>query len=68
MLFVGVSTLFLFQAVGEQRGQEGVFYGWEPNLLYIHDKKHNTIIASVSGLGDDCPSSREDGKTKKYGL
>jgi len=66
MLFVGVSTLSLFQAVVGQRGQEGVLWT-EPNLIHTR-QKHNTIIASVSELGDDCPSSRGSGKAKKYDL
>lgn len=60
MLFVGVSILSLFQTVGGQRGQEGVLWT-EPNLIHTRQKKHNTIIASVSELGDDCPSSRGNG-------
>jgi len=61
MLFVGVSSLFLFQAVGGQRGQKGGVLRTEPNHLYIHHKKHHTVIASVSEPRDD---SRRDGKAK----
>lgn len=56
---------FLIPSSGWTKGREGVFWK-NPNLIHTR-QKHNTIIASVSELGADCPSSsRENGKARKH--